>query len=134
MTQTVQEEISTASFGNIWDRLSVVYGDSVGQIDDYLGVDENATTSSIITDEEIINAVQNATGNASNNDQDDEDENEEQPKVRLADAYLVLRTLRIYGLQRQNHAMEDVTNQCKDVFLAISQNNLKQKKLTEYFK
>ena len=46
-----------------------------------------------MTDEEIINAVQNATGIASDNDQDAEDENEEQPKVRLADAYSALRTL-----------------------------------------
>ena len=101
------------------------------QIDDYLAIDENAATPSIVKDEEIINALQNATENASDNDQDNEDENEEQPKVRLADAYSALR---IYGLQMQNHAMKDVTNQCKDVFLGISQNNLKQKKLTEYFK
>ena len=77
--KTEQED---ATFKNIWDRLSLVYGDSVCQIDDYLVVDENAA----ITDEEIINAVQNATGNASDNDQDYEDENEEQPKIRLADA------------------------------------------------
>ena len=114
--------------------MSLVYGDSVCQIDDYLAVDKNAATSSIITDGEIINAVQNATRNASDNDQDDDDENEEQPKVRLADAYSALRTLRIYGLQMQNHAVEDVTNQCENVLLGIGQNNLKQKKLTEYFK
>ena len=89
LTQTLQEEISTASFRNIWDRLSLVYGDSVCQIDDYLVVNENAAASSIMTDEEIINA----TSNASDNDKDDEDENEEQPKIRLADAYSVLRTL-----------------------------------------
>ena len=87
-----------------------------------------------MTDEEIINTVQNATGNARDKDQNDEDENGEQPKVRLAFAYSALRTLRIYDLQMQNHAMEDVTNQCEDVLLGISQNNLKQKKLTEYFK
>ena len=92
-----------------------------------LAVDENAATSSIMTGEEIINAVQNVTGNASDNDRDDE----KQPKVRLADAYSALRTLRIYDLQMQNHAMEDVKNQCEDVFLGISQNNLKRKKLTE---
>ena len=92
-----------------------VYGDSVCQLDDYLAVDENAATLFIMTYEEIINAVQNATGNARDNDQDDEDENEKQPKVRLADAYSALRTLRIYGLQMQNHAMEDVTDQCEDV-------------------
>ena len=48
-----------------------------------------------MTDEEKINAVQNAKENASDNDQDDEDENEELPKVRLADAYSALCTLRI---------------------------------------
>ena len=101
LIQTVQEEISNASFKNIWDRLSLVYGDSVCQIDDYLAVDENAAISSIMTDEEIINAVQNATRNACDNDQGDEDE--KQPKVRLVDAYPALRTLRIYGLQ--NHAI-----------------------------
>ena len=84
-----------------------------------------------MTDEEIINAVQNEKENASDNDQDDEDDNEELPKVRLADAYSALG---IYGLQMQNHAMEDVKNQCKHVLLGISQNNLKQKKLIEYFK
>ena len=68
LTQTVQKEISTASFKNIWDRLTLVYGDRVCRIDDYLAVDENATTSSIMTDEEIINAVQNATKNVSDND------------------------------------------------------------------
>ena len=106
----------------------------MSQIDDYLAVDENAVTSSIMADEEMINAVQNATENASDNDQDDENENEKQPKVRLTDAYRALRTLRIYGLHMQNHAMEDVTNQCEKVLLKISKNNLKQKKLTEYFK
>ena len=66
------------------------------QIDGYLAVDEIAATSSIMTDEEIINAVQNATENASDNDQDDENENEEQPKVRLADVYSALRTSYIW--------------------------------------
>ena len=105
----MQEEISTASFRNILDRLSLVYGDNVCQIDEYLAVDENAATSFIMTNEEIINALQNATENASNNDQDDEDENEEQSKVRLADVYSAFFTLRMYGLQMQNHAMEDVS-------------------------
>ena len=130
LTQTVQEEISTASFRNIWDQLSLVNGDSLCQLDDYLAVDENAATSSIMTDEEIINAAQNATGNVSDNDQDDDDENEEKPKVRPVDAYSALR---IYGLQMQNHAMENVTNQCEDVLLGVSQNNFAQKKITEYF-
>ena len=57
LTQTLQEEISAASFRNIWDQLSLFYGDSVCQIDDYLAVDENAATSFIMTYEEIINAV-----------------------------------------------------------------------------
>ena len=132
LIQTVQEKLTTASFRNVWDRLSLVYGDNVCQIDDYLTVDENAATSSIMTGEKIINAVQNATENVSDNDQDDEDENEneEQPKVRLTNVYSALRTLRIYGLQMQNHAMEDVKNPCEIVLLRISQNNLKQKKLT----
>ena len=74
-------------------------------------------------------AVQNATGNASDNGQDDEDKHEEQPKVRLADAYSALNTLRIYGMQMQNHAMEDVTDQYEDVLLRISRKQSQAEKV-----
>ena len=59
-------------FRNVWDSLRSVYGDRMCGMDEYVACDDVAETTRQLTDEEIVEMVENPTAE----EDDDEGESE----------------------------------------------------------